>query len=378
MSETLSSVRVSSAEKLDLVLAYVLGDISEPERIEFEDRLSAGDTELALAYEQALESFSGLPRALTSAIPPPFVKERVLARVRTEQRAESFAVELAESIAPSRCESLFARILRQIPGYGAFAIGTLSPSRTSARRTIGFAFLVLGGVFASAYAVDKVASVLRSSDSAKQSAKRTHQAAELGLPSHNLDLGNLGADDANAKSVITIESPDASVASAGEIAPSTASTKRAIDKKTASEVSSVRGPVVTELLQTNLTLFDAAIYFSSSAATLKYVLRPMDGVKGEGKLLWDRSHSDALFAVSDLSPNPVGSHYVLWYLMDDGSTKRLSNFDAMSGARISFFVSESPGQHVRGALLTLETPSRAGSPASSVTVLEASRVMSKR
>ncbi len=371
MLETYSRVKESSDEKLDLVLAYVLGDVTETERSAFEGRLAAGDTELVFAYEQALESFSGLPRALTSAVPPPFVKERVLARVQDDEALEMiFFEEVAVEQEQARLP-LLTRILSQVPGYGSFSIASLLPSKSTARRSIGFAFLVVGGLFVSAYAVDRVASIMtlaRGNHDQFVDHVRSYRAKQS-------ESAGVGAQTARPvdKHELSMEAPSASVTPIKPVLTIAPSSAAAVTGAKAIQPPQIhRG---SERLQTNFSSVDAQMYFVASPITLRYELKPFEaGASAFARVSWDVNHSDAFFTVSGLAPSQPGTHYVLWYLNDDGTKKRLLTFEAVSEATQFFFLDEAPAPQNNGVLLTLEATNHSHS----APILKATNVIRKQ
>jgi hypothetical protein len=70
--------------ELDLAVAYVLGEATEEERFGFETALAKGDENANYSYTNATKSISKLTGILSPEAPPPFAKERVMARVRED------------------------------------------------------------------------------------------------------------------------------------------------------------------------------------------------------------------------------------------------------------------------------------------------------
>ena len=151
-----------SVETLDLVLAYILGDVTDEQRSAFEARLAAGDPEIVASYHKALETFSSLPKALTASIPPPFVKERIMSRAR--ENAVDYALANSAEYRPPM--SALSRALNFVPGYGNIRLSALLPAHASKRRTASLAFVLLIGFFASAYAIEQFSPILHHAEAA--------------------------------------------------------------------------------------------------------------------------------------------------------------------------------------------------------------------
>jgi hypothetical protein len=78
----ISQARIRDSAELDLAVAYVLGEASDEERAGFETALAAGDEGANHSYADATNSISELSSILSPEAPPPFAKEKVMARVR--------------------------------------------------------------------------------------------------------------------------------------------------------------------------------------------------------------------------------------------------------------------------------------------------------
>jgi hypothetical protein len=70
--------------ELDMAVAYVLGEATEEERFGFENALAKGDEEANSSYNNASRTIDELSGVLVPENPPPFAKDRVMARVRTD------------------------------------------------------------------------------------------------------------------------------------------------------------------------------------------------------------------------------------------------------------------------------------------------------
>ena len=74
----------SSRSELDRAVAYVLGEVSDEEKANFETALATGDKNANQSYTNATRTIDELAGVLIPEPPPPFAKDRVMARVRTD------------------------------------------------------------------------------------------------------------------------------------------------------------------------------------------------------------------------------------------------------------------------------------------------------
>jgi len=74
----------SSVGELDRAVAYVLGEFDGVEKADFEAALATGDKNANQSYTNATRTIDELAGVLIPESPPPFAKDRVMARVRTD------------------------------------------------------------------------------------------------------------------------------------------------------------------------------------------------------------------------------------------------------------------------------------------------------
>ena len=80
--EGIRPARFRESVELDIAVAYVFGEGSDEERVEFETALATGDEGANDSYSNATNSISELSGIISPEAPPPFAKEKVMARVR--------------------------------------------------------------------------------------------------------------------------------------------------------------------------------------------------------------------------------------------------------------------------------------------------------
>ena len=130
-------------EAMDLAMGHALGELSPQERVKAEEMLRSGDPQFTLAYHSAQQVLSELPNVLRPVTPPPFVKERVTARVREMNAAEARAQN----------SSQISRAFRPTPRGMVRAASYM-------QRGVVFAGMVMGMMLTTAYASDAVEDII--------------------------------------------------------------------------------------------------------------------------------------------------------------------------------------------------------------------------
>jgi hypothetical protein len=290
----------------DRVLACALGEATEAVRIQTEKLIGSGNPEYVIASQKVSEVLGALPSALIPVVPPAFVKERVMSQI-------------SGSVAPSSEAATTSQVLTNA--------GRMTTTLARLRGSMVFSGLMLiGGIFVSGYAVDQLAQGLNTPRADRQVA-----ANAIATPSR------LHADYPERQVAVSepIQAPQS------EVAPNVSRT---------SDIEGLNGH-----MQTNFGLTQAYLYLTSDPEALQYSMSPSTNqVSGEGRVLWDENHGDALLVVSKLQPTAASSHYVLWYLRDGVSPERMLSFSAASGTPMQFFVNHAPSDRVTGVKVTLE------------------------
>ncbi len=301
----------------DRVLAYALGQAGETEKAQVEVMLASGNSAYVESHQHVQELLGHLPSVLAPVVPPPFLKDKIMAKIG----------EPPINAMPDKAPAPSVR------GFGRFvnSFGLL-------KRTAVFAGLLIGGVFVSAYTVEQMldksaityhASQSNQSSSAKQNFDYRGAARTIG--------------EQQLTEAVPIEGPMAVLSEEGHVR----------SNNLASGTPSPDG--TSGHMQTNFGLTQAYINLMSEQSALEYQLTPATSyLTGNGRVIWDETHSDALLVISKLQPNSTSSHYVLWYMHDGSTPERMLNFNAASQARMSFFVNHAPGAHVSGVMITLE------------------------
>jgi uncharacterized membrane protein len=297
----------------DRVLACALGEATEAVRIQTGRLIGAGNPEYVVASQKVSEVLGALPSALTPVVPPAFLKERVMSQI-------------AGSIAPSSEATTASQVLTNA--------GRMTSTFARLRGSMVFSGLMLiGGIFVSGYAVDQLAQGLNTPRADRQVATNN----TVVTPSR------LHADYPERQVAVTepLQAPQS------ELAPNVARTSEVDGSRTVDGLSGH--------MQTNFGLTQAYLYLTSDPEALQYSMSPATSqVSGEGRVLWDENHGDALLVVSKLQPTSTSSHYVLWYLRDGVSPERMLSFSAASGTPMQFFVNHAPSDRVTGVKVTIE------------------------
>ena len=76
-------------EDVDRILDYILGEVTESECSEFEEALSLSDSNAHYPYLNAVATISEISNILLPVTPPPFVKEKVMSKIR-ERTAQAY------------------------------------------------------------------------------------------------------------------------------------------------------------------------------------------------------------------------------------------------------------------------------------------------
>jgi hypothetical protein len=320
----------------DRVLEYALGHATELERKAVELKLAAGDPEYVMTHARVLGLLTELPRVIPPVAPPPFIKSRVMAQIAlSAPQAESTIAEsvrmrqpLSERLLDSKAPKGLSRII--------FSGGLI-------KRTTAFAVILLGGIFASAYAVEQIMESM-----AGPKAPATAQIEQF---RHTYAAQQQSAATADQMaSNVTIDAPKAILVDNAENAAAEPGI-RPIQKSPQGDLS--------ENMQTNFGITQAMMYLRSSGEAKEYSMAPVgNGLSGQGRVMWDEAHGDALLSVSSLKATGPNSHYVLWYMHDGGTPERMMSFNAASETPMSFFVNHAPSRRVSGVMITLERSSQ--------------------
>ncbi len=319
----------------DRVLEYTLGHATELERKAVELKLAAGDPEYVMTHARVLGLLTELPRVIPPVAPPPFIKSRVMAQIAlSAPQAESTITQsirtrqpLSERLMDSKAPQGLSRII--------FSGGLI-------KRTTAFAVILLGGIFASAYAVEQI---MESMEGPKAPAT-----AQIEQFRHTYAAQQQSAATADQMaSNVTIDAPKATLVENAENA--SAEAIRPTPKSPRGDLS--------ENMQTNFGITQAMMFLRSSGDAKEYSMAPVgNGLSGQGRVMWDEAHGDALLSVSSLKATGPNSHYVLWYMHDGGTPERMMSFNAASETPMSFFVNHAPSRRVSGVMITLERSSQ--------------------
>jgi hypothetical protein len=370
-------------EQLDLMLAYLLGDVTEEERMHVEILLSSGEPEISNSFQLAMTAFAELPRALTAAVPPPFVKERIMDRVHED---------VAAYVAPSRTVNfvrvpILTRILNLLPGYGSTQVKIASRPRSGYRRAAGFAFMLLAGFFATAYGIEAVSHVVQRADDAQAKVidrvRHTKAFADRFTPA-TTESSVLPQIASENRASMDIRRTQHSMAIAPQLQP----TIRAVNPVSAdahsgmtlaqSKGTPIPQNVAGDRMPLDITSLEGALYFMSDKSGLHFSLKPVNNVaEGKALIYWNAAHSEALFSAQDLKPTEEDQRYSLCYVLDDGTREQISSFESIGGGYRQMTMKRTPGPHVVGAQLLLESGVKSGRVSREVILAATTRQQNK-
>lgn len=313
------------------------------------EQLLEGETEglgLDPVSQDISRVFSMIPAIVPTRTAPPFLKERIMARVRAEAATAS-----------ATSQGFSATALRWI-GEKTDALTAIAGrvyQSTKAMPRYAMAFGLAGIVLASAYAYDAVKESLAPEHHASVVSHQTVTRKPVTSPSVNAPAAPSAAlhHSAALAPLLAERHEIASLPAKGE------STSYQLNN--AVSIAAQKNVVTDENLQTNFSLTEAYLYFTTAKDKHQCDLNAMPSMSGTGELLWDDSHGDALLRVENLAPTDANSHYVLSYVLNDGSQERLLTFSAASDAEMSFFLRHPPGPRVESIRLSVESTGAASS-----------------
>lgn len=335
-----------------------------------------------------MTQFADLPESLPEPFeqpplpePPAYVKERIMARVHEESMGLTDDTYYLEHQAPVPA---LTRMLNFVPGYGTPQSGR-KPARRhrSLRRTASVAMMFCLAFLASAYGYEKVARVVQKAEAARSTvlervrhtraftARFTVAASQPKLSSVATDPIQLGHSEASLFDVQPEELAIRSIGGhhdAGRVR--IANTDRAAGPLVA--------PALSETEALDLNSLEGALYFMSDRSGLHFSLRPVnEAAGGKASIYWNSTHSEALFTAEDLAPTTDDARYSLCYMMDDGTREQILAFEAVGGGHRQLVIRRTPGPHVVGAQLILESGYKSGRTTRDVVLAAASRVQNK-
>jgi hypothetical protein len=137
-------------------------------------------------------------------------------------------------------------------------------------------------------------------------------------------------------------------------------------------------PPLSEKEVLDLNSLEGALSFMSDRAGMHFSLRPVnEAAGGKASIYWNSTHSEALFTAEDLAPTKEDERYSLCYILDDGTHEQILAFEAMGGGHRQLVVRRTPGPHVVGAQLILESGFHSGRTTRDVMLAAASRLQNK-
>jgi hypothetical protein len=369
-------------DQLDLVLAYILGEVTEEERLRVEVLLASNDPQLKRYFEQSLDIFAELPSALPPAAPPAFIKDRVMARVHEDAVAYLIADDLGANYAPP--VPFLTRLLNMLPGYGTVQAARISPKkRSSVRGTLTLSFAIFAGFIASAYALEKVSHVVQKAEQARtqviERVRHTRAFAEKFRSESAYTLPTLS--EHQTPETLDLGHASASIAQPEELAirdvtPARPAVHPSVAPQPANAVPAVAAKSKTESVPLSLNTLEGALYFMNDRSGLHFALRPVNSVEhGKASLYWNTSYGTALFSYQDLKPTTEDQHYSLRYVLDDGTTEQVAIFEG--GGNRQTTINYTPGPHVVAAQLWLESGITTGQRTHEVVLSAASRLQNK-
>lgn len=337
-----------------------MGEGTDQERLEFEQALQAGDPEIMIAYYQVSGLLAEIPNVLSPVAPPPFVKDRVLAKVRVD--AEQFV--LPERIMPTD-------VMLEEPAEVEFThqaqILTVHPqsrvlnflSRRTFARAASIGIFMMTGMLASAYAVNEVTDFVL-----KTRVKQEARAIEIERRAvEHYTAPTVTAAAPKERSVpqhVTVTGPEAAVAepqiTVAELKPVEAT--KLLESQKASKISFPKALPPKELAsvtKTNFNDFETQARLSSDPSAYRHRLTPVTtNVTGSASVTWSTSTGDALIRLSDLKTTDESSAYVLYFVHKDGKAERVYGTQVVSGATMYFQLPKLPSHTVGSMVLTLE------------------------
>lgn len=366
---------------LDRVLAYVMGEGTAEERLEFEMALEAGDPDITIAYYEVSGTLARLPSVLDPVTPPPFAKDRVLAKVRLDavplvlpERVMPTAIELVAQDEPAAIPPRRATILPYIP---AIDFSRIITSKRFAKAAMIGGFTV-SGMFASAYAVNEVSDFIvkarKQQEARVEEIKKAAAAPESVMPQVYATVQK----DRVVLDHVSISGPDA-VISEQEISASSVKNVELATPKLGKQTpihfpKSIAVREVSSVAKTNFNEFELSARLISDQTSLRHKLQVSpNGLPGKATVTWSPSTGESMFRVSDLAPTDPNSVYVLYFVHRNGKAEVVKTLTAASGANTTFALPKLPSGSVEKMVLTLERQ-QPGKPAERVEVLRSNKV----
>lgn len=309
--------------------------------------------------------------------PPPIVKERVMAFVHED----AYQTESSEPYGPP--VPVLTRLLNLLPGYGSRLSPEAPPRRRAPlrRRTMIFVAFLFGSL-ASAYGIGRISHVVQRADAARERVVERVRHTSVYVQKFVLPARAAALASA-ASTALDLQQSKASVMPA---APDELSIRRLDPMKPTSirprsdqvKPSAMPNAPVSDAASLDLSSLEGALYFMSDRTGQHFWLKPVNDVQqGKASIYWNSNHAEALFSCDDLVPTTDGQRYTLSYLLDDGTREQLLAFEAQAGGARQVTIHRTPGPHVVGAQLVLESGYKTGQTERKVMLAAASRLQNK-